>query len=258
VSHQSQGTAVEQALSQRARTALRRPQAAEVATPHAGDGPTDGPAAEPRSRPPAANLVEELRQRLLDGETHYPVRPGMVELRRRIDGRLTAHGLPARGPESVLITASEGESLFVTLLGLGIFPGGALLGAVGSRHGALLDWMGVGGNEGGLGPPSGTVARYRELDAGVPGRAGEDDSASLPRICAVGARLFLDEPLPLEAADIVVGTLDALVDMGPFSLGFVAAEPGVLKDITRWKQASSICSPAPSQRAALWALGVRE
>ena len=44
--------------------------------------------------------------------------------------------------------------------------------------------------------------------------------------------------------------------MRPFRLGFVAAPPEVLANITKWKQASSICSPAPSQRAALRALGV--
>ena len=55
----------------------------------------------------------------------------------------------------------------------------------------------------------------------------------------------------------MIGSLDGLSAMRPFRLGFVAAPPETLNGITKWKQASSICSPAPSQRAALWALGVR-
>jgi hypothetical protein len=122
----------------------------------------------------------------------------------------------------------------------------------------LLDWMGVQVDEGTATPPPATVARYREVDTGPPATPGDDDGVSVPHICAVGAALFLDEPLTLVTADIIVGTLDGLAEMTPFSLGFVAAEPGVLQDITKWKQASSICSPGPSQRAALWALGVHE
>jgi hypothetical protein len=257
MSEQSPGTAVERSLSGRALAALERLRA-PAGAPRAGHGLRGATAADEPSREPAAALVEELRRRLLGGETHYPARPGMVELRKRVDGRLAKHGLPSRGVESVLITASEGESLFVTLLGLGVYPGGALLGAVGSRHWALLDWMGVQVDEGTATPPPATVARYREVDTGPPATPGDDDGVSVPHICAVGAALFLDEPLTLVTADIIVGTLDGLAEMTPFSLGFVAADPGVLQDITKWKQASSICSPGPSQRAALWALGVHE
>ena len=74
-----------------------------------------------------------------------------------------------------------------------------------------------------------------------------------------GDRLFggQGESAAAPADAIVIGSLHGLDGMHPFSLGFVAAPVAVRPRIAKWKQASSICSPAPSQRAALWALGVR-
>ncbi len=210
-------SAVERALAWRARAALE-----------AGPGDRPGPAAAP-----APELLEGLRHHLHAGETHYPDRPGMAELRRLVGAALPGAGYPARGPDGVLITASEGESLFVTLLGLAVGKGDSFPGSAPARHRRLLDWMGV-----------------------VP---GEPDAAG--RIHAIGDRLFRpgDQRHPDDALAhvIVIGSLDGLEAMHPFRLGFVAAPPETLAGITKWKQASSICSPAPSQRAALWALGVR-
>ena len=63
----------------------------------------------------------------------YSVLPGEVhsQLWERIAARLINLGLPDHGAEGVLITASEGEALFVTLLALEGFPGGSLRGTGG-------------------------------------------------------------------------------------------------------------------------------
>ena len=209
-----------------------------------------------RQPAPAAELLASLRHHLLGGETHYPDRPGMAELRRRVGAALPGAGYPERGPDGVLITAGEGESLFVTLLGLGTPPEIRLYGTGGHRHDSLLKWMGV--------------------RAAEPGTR-DGDNATDPEIHLIGDRPFGPAPAtaihpgaagppappapapaaPAPPAPIVIGSLDGLSGMHPFRLGFVAAPPEVLAGITKWKQASSICSPAPSQRAALWALGVR-
>ena len=254
-----EGGAVDAALSRRARVAV------EAVRGGWGD-PAHAVAAKPRPalRPhpddplpcPSPELLASLRLHLLTGETHYPDRPGMAELRRRVGAALPAAGYPERGPDGVLITAGEGESLFVTLLGLGTPPEIRLYAPGGHRHHSLLKWMGV-----------------RAVEPG----SRDGDSATDPEIHLIGDRLFraagVTEGLDAHAAHddarpipdaraaladtIVIGTLDGLADMRPFRLGFVAAPPEVLANITKWKQASSICSPAPSQRAALRALGVR-
>lgn len=235
--------AVERALASRARVALE-----------AGRGdPARATVA------PAPGLPVSLRHHLLAGETHYPDRPGMVELRRLVGAALPGIGYPERGPDGVLITTGEGESLFVTLLGLGAGMGTRFTGSTPGRHQALFDWMGLARAE------SGAAARLHYSDitedraAALPMESRLDHSA--PGVHAVGGSLFgprnrtLRADLPANL--IVIGSLDGLDGMRPFGLGFVAAEPGTLAGITRWKQASSICSPAPSQRAALWALGAR-
>ena len=218
-------------------------------------------------------LLESLRHHLLAGETHYPARPGMPELRERIGARLPAIGYTSRDAAGVLVTASEGESLLVTLLALGMVPGGFLVARSGGRHQSLMNWLGVdSGPDAGTGTVAGT-ALYREVDS--PSEGGSPASEESPTIDATGGLLFrgyspaeqpsaehAPDPLPPDAPrnppdTIVIGDLSSLGGLGPFRLGFVAADPEVLKQITKWKQASSICSPGPSQRAALWALGVR-
>jgi len=178
---------------------------------------------------PVRGLLDSLRHNLLGGETHYPARPGMTELRALVAARLEAQGLPERGVGSVLITASEGEALFVCLLGLGAFPDGSVAGSISAEHQPLLDWTGV----------------------------RVSDSEATPRVITIGDRLFRDVDVSVDPADVIIGSLDGLDGMNPFTLGFVAGEPETVAKITKWKQASSICAPGPSQRAALWALGVR-
>ena len=78
-------------------------------------------------------------------------------------------------------------------------------------------------------------------------------------ICALGDTLFGEEVTGLKfpPSTILLGSLSSLLGKHGFDLGFVSADTSVLKGITGWKQASSICAPSPSQRAALWALGER-
>ena len=242
-----QVSAVERALAWRARTALA-----------AGPGDRTGPAAAP-----APELMDALRHHLLAGETHYPDRPGMVELRRLVGAALPRAGYPERGPDGVLITASEGESLLVVLLGLGVRKGDCFTGNGPGRHSRLFEWMGVAKADpdaAGRGP---AVFDYADQahDTAHGTHAQDRPDPSVSRIHAIGDWLFrpdgrrhVDDTL---ADVIVIGSLDELRAMRPFRLGFVAAPPRTLAGIARWKQASSICSPAPSQRAALWALGIR-
>lgn len=278
----SAAPAVDAAVSQRARAAVRSFVSTESAPSlvTARSGPGEG-------------LLAGLRRHLLAGETHYPDRPGMGELRRRVGEALPGAGFPAREPDGVLITQGEGESLFVTLLGLGGGEEATIVGHAGGRHQRLLDWMRVRVIEPGGDAACEAGAAFHLIEHQAGATTAENGKASpgprIPRVHAIGDRLFAadDRPDPSAssatrkatspsrsgsagpelsapagpAADladvIVIGALDGLEEMHPFSLGFVAAPAAVRPRIAKWKQASSICSPAPSQRAALWALGVR-
>ena len=160
--------------------------------------------------------------------------------------------------------------LFVTLLGLGAARGASYTGSPPGRHDRLFGWMGLVMADPDAADHEAVLFHYTDRAhaavQGSRGRARRDHS--VPRIHAIGDRLFrsdarrhsddalanVDDAL---ANVIVIGSLDGLEAMQPFRLGFVAAPPKTLAGITRWKQASSICSRAPSQRAALLALGVR-
>ena len=273
-------TAVEAAVSQRARAAVKSFASAEL---------TQLPA--PARSGPSEALLAGLRHHLLAGETHYPDRPGMGELRRRVGEALPAAGFPAREPDGVLITQGEGESLFATILGLGGGEGVAIVARAGGRHQRLFDWMRVRVIEPGSDAAIEADAAFHliEYEAGaeIPGNGHVSRDPEIAHVHAIGDRLFAPgdrpgaseseiadgvpsssggaragalasgEPDPALADAIVIGSLDGLQGMHPFSLGFVAAPVDVRPRIAKWKQASSICSPAPSQRAALWALGVR-
>jgi aspartate/methionine/tyrosine aminotransferase len=191
-------------------------------------------------RPPVArdllppipdDLLDYLREHLLAGETHYTTRPGMVELRGRVAEELARSGGPDVGAEGVVITAGEGEALFTALLGLGIEEGSAVrLSGAWQRHTELLDILGVDGMEPSVdGGPADIACLGFTLGHGgasVP-NAGEET--------------------------IVIGSLEALPAMLPFRLGFAAGRPERIRRVMTWKQALSICSAAPSQRAALYA-----
>jgi hypothetical protein len=56
---------------------------------------------------------------------------------------------------------------------------------------------------------------------------------------------------------VIVGDLDALPGMAAFGVGFVAGPTAIVGAARTWKQAFSICTAAPSQRAALVAFEAR-
>ena len=253
------GTAVGTAVSQRARAAVMS---------FASAGSAQSPA--PTRSGLSDGLLAGLRHHLLAGETHYPDRPGMGELRKRVGEALPDVGFPAREPDGVLITQGEGESFFATLLGLGGGEGATIVARAGGRHQRLLDWMRVQVIQPGTDAASEAEAAFHlieyEAGAAIPAHGKASNTPALTQVHAIGDRLFAgdndERSSAAEAAGmlsdaIVIGSLDGLEGMHPFSLGFVATSTAMRPRIAKWKQASSICSPAPSQRAALWALGVR-
>jgi aspartate/methionine/tyrosine aminotransferase len=191
------------------------------------------PDAAERTGAPGPELLAHLAGHLERGETHYTTRPGMVELRERVAGELSRMGVPAHGAAGVVITTGEGEAVFATLLALEVTNGGqARLVGHGGGHRALLAMLGV-----------------EAVDADA------QDMDDVPRLVCLGRAL--DTPgarLPEGARsdDLYVGALDAAEHMAAFPLGFAAGPPDRIRGIMTWKQAWSICSPAPSQRAALY------
>ena len=199
-------------------------------------------------------LVDSLSYHLGRGETHYPDRPGMSELRNMVGREVGKYLDDSRDGNQVLITASEGEAVFVTMLGLDLVPGGRISGENGLHHQRLFDWLGIDVCD--AEDESISIA-YRELRGGanMEFSSGRFDT----EICALGDTLYGEEVPGLKffPNTILLGSLSSLLGKHGFDLGFVSADTSVLKGITGWKQASSICAPSPSQRAALWALGER-
>ena len=199
-------------------------------------------------------LVDSLSYHLGRGETHYPDRPGMSDLRDMVGRELGKYLDDSRGGDQVLITASEGEAVFVTMLGLDLVPGGRISGENGLHHQRLFDWLGIDVCD--AEDESISIA-YRELRGGA--NMGSSSVRLETEICALGDTLFGEEVTGLKfpPSTILLGSLSSVLGKHGFDLGFVSADTSVLKGITGWKQASSICAPSPSQRAALWALGER-
>jgi hypothetical protein len=95
---------------------------------------------------------------------------------------------------------------------------------------------------------------------------GEPPSSKAPvageerfEVVSLGDMLFSERveevdlsPVPNHA--ICVGHLDSLPGLDHFRMGYVAGPPDLVKRIQTWKQAFSICSAAPSQRAGLFAI----
>ncbi len=255
----------------------QRPQARALAQRVRGlRGPAEGTAGNDRPEiesPFSVKMVLYLKAHLDAGETHYTTRPGMVELRQRVADALAGFGAPARGPEAVLITAGEGEAVFASLLGLGYGPGdSARFSGRWRPHGRLLDMMGVTPLEEPLPedeaseseaeaergrllpPPRSAKAAASPGESAKPAAAAEASGGPVPIVCLGDVFGTAAAELPDLARDAVyVGNLDGLPEMDMFGLGFVAGSPERIKRIMTWKQAFSICSPAPSQRAALLA-----
>ena len=106
---------------------------------------TSVPPIEIRAEPLDAELLEDLRNHLLAGETHYTTRPGVLELRQQLTQRIVIAGGPQYDAEQeTIITAGEGEALFATLLGLGLSEGArASADDEGGRHSKLFAILGI-------------------------------------------------------------------------------------------------------------------
>jgi aspartate/methionine/tyrosine aminotransferase len=208
--------------------------------------------------PLPTGLLAHLRDHLERGETHYTTRPGLTELRSAVAGKIRERGGPDRDAASVIVTHGEGEALFVTLLGLGVGAESIAVVDGDCHHRGLLDLLGIQVVDPDDEEAGNAKAFYREVGEGFrdPGPVLKEGIAE---ILALGGQLFLSEPraadLPSHSDDaILVGHFDSLPGLDHFRMGYVAGSPELVKRIQTWKQALSICSAAPSQRAAMFLL----
>ncbi len=222
----------------------------------AGDSPIEHNA--------GAALISAVEEALLGGETHYTVRPGIPELRRSIAQAIARAGGPepdADDPmDNVLITSSVAESLFVVLLGLGLESGEIVVSSEGScQHETLFRLMGLRTT---AKPAPETCLAYRSR---------RDDGSYHERIKAISKERPLPDILDLESSlgsssldgfppfdpslTLVTGDLDAINGLSTFRVAYLMGAKAMIARCRPWKQALSICSAAPSQRAAIHALG---
>lgn len=236
----------------------------------------------------SAEVAERLRRALLGGETHYTARPGIPELRAAVRERLLAAGLGGAG--EVVITAGREEALFVALAGareaardegpLGDRVGGGgrvLLPAAAARDPAFLAACGALD----LQPttaaddPAARVAAVGLLDAPADPASSEEanpegatsdraisdraDGGAL-RVLDLGdglRRLAAGALAEVGAGTVLVGSLDGWPALAGFRVGFFFAPTAALLRLRGLKQAISICTAAPSQRAAALVLGAK-
>jgi aspartate/methionine/tyrosine aminotransferase len=232
---------------------------------------TDDLVAEPIQVPD--EILRTVREALLNGETHYTSRPGIAGLRVRIADALLRLGAPSfDAATEVIITAGERESLFVTLLALRAGAGVVWTAADVARYEALFSLMGL--TPKALTDLDGDKGRQHQMHPAPPTRLAYRDRGAttadhdrMMRLAiasavtdvlnvgaAVGDAAVVALP-PIGPATVVIGGLDALPGQHAFGAGFVAGPAALLNPIRTWKQAFSICTAAPSQRAALAAMG---
>ena len=220
---------------------------------------------------PASGLTGEvtarLREALVGGETHYTARPGIPELRAAVRERLLAAGLDTAG--EVVITAGRDEALFVSLAGAreAARDGGCadgewrvLLSVATAGDPAILAVCTA------LDLPAVTSYEDPAACVAVVGTGGESADAAGPEEAAAGALRILDvgdglaglAPGALREVrpgTVVVGSLDGWPELTGFRSGFFFSPGETLTRLRGLKQAISICSAAPSQRAAALVLG---
>jgi aspartate/methionine/tyrosine aminotransferase len=209
------------------------------------------------------SLLSGVETALLAGETHYTVRPGIPELRRMITQAIVSLGGPSPNAEdpmdNALITSDEAEAIFAIVLGLGLDSGEVLAATENTcHHEALLRVMGLRVEKR---PSSETKLTYRSWDAD-PGQQQEVlDFATkndLPDILDLGPSLVDPKwktfPLVESSRTFITGNLDGLPGMSTFRVAYLMASKDRIARCRPWKQALSICSAAPSQRAAIFAL----
>lgn len=210
-------------------------------------------------------LLATVEAALLAGETHYTVRPGIPELRRRVTQEIVRVGGPfpdAEDPmDNVLITSDEAEALFAMSYGLHLEPGEVLVAAKGPfRHEPLFRLMGFRVGER---PSLETKLTYRSWDAALEHQKEILDAATendLVDVLDIGSSLVSpswDAFPPVDSTrTLITGNLHALAGLSTFRVAYMMGSKDYIAKCRPWKQALSICSAAPSQRAAIHALSL--
>ncbi len=225
-----------------------------------------------RTAPVPPSILGAVRDALLGGETHYTSRPGIPELRQRLAREVARLGGPTYGPDAVVVTASDREALCATLLAMR-FDAGAVLVSTGAaaRHARLFRMLQLFPAVATRPPAATRLTRlvYREwpgdrvehdalrrlaVETLRPGAQGIGDVVGMVDFGTRLGRAPGEFPPLSSDHTILIGSLDSLPGLASFGLGFVAGPPTAMGPIRTWKQALSICTPAPSQRAALAAL----
>ena len=184
--------------------------------------------------PAPESVLEGMRQALLRGETHYTSRPGIVELREQIAKAIGQSSSVNYTADNIVVTSGSSEAVFVILLGLGISTGEVRTPA-NLQYEPLFRLMGL------------------KVTSGVASALISFEMSPFA-ILDVGERLgALHESFDPEQT-LIVGNLDALNGLGSFHVGFLCGPSLAVTKVRRWKQALSICTAAPSQRAAFVSL----
>jgi hypothetical protein len=111
-------------------------------------------------------------------------------------------------------------------------------------------------------PPVNLVYREWDSDIGLHERALSVASArNCPDIVDLDSLLWSRTTTSLPPhldRTLFAGNLDALTGMSTFRVAYLFGPKAIFERCRPWKQALSICGAAPSQRAALHALGATE
>ena len=191
----------------------------------------------PPAAAPAAGLLDELRSHLLAGETHYTTRFGMVTLRERIAARIAAVGGPRYDPRTeIVVTAGEGEAVLAAALGCGAGKGASIRLVGDDSRAVLLEALGIEL----IGPEEKNPGATAATTIQVVGTAGFGEAP------AAWASISEDS--------VIIGNLDGVAGMSAHRVGYAAGPAATMAEVMKWKQAFSICTAAPSQRAAIWML----
>ncbi len=209
-------------------------------------------------------ILTAIEKSLLSGETHYTPRPGMPELRKRIAKEISLLGGPRYDSvDNALITNGDSESLFVTLLGLRLRQGEVVVAADQIRHQQLFGIFDLRPHKASkqLVPTQDVRFVYREKESSLATQEAVVQLAvnqNLPDFLSLGDALASSHSLKIPPTStqhtLISGTLNALPGISAFRVGYLLGPEALIRRIRVWKQAISICSAAPSQRAALTAL----
>jgi aspartate/methionine/tyrosine aminotransferase len=198
-------------------------------------------------------VLDDVRQALLAGDTHYTSRPGVPALRAAIAATLAARGFPLADHEAhIVVTAGVDEAL--TVAGLAHRGARVIVEPGADRATAVLTALGLEVSardaDGGHAPPAFVYSTTGR------GTCPADQLV----VHDLGASLWSADPprfSPADAQTIAIGSLDGLDGLASFRVGFAAGPAAVIARLRSWKQALSICTAAPSQRAAIGALADR-